>query len=172
VIFGALLLIITAVFVTALVHKVGLVAAGTARTHPVLSSSPILANRATAWLALAGVTEAASAIGLWIAPVPALAALLGLLGAYSVTLANLDETQDCDCFGPYAPATDRGGALRRNAMLAGAVVVALLLAIQGGEPTMHPLTVAVGLLIVAPFAGSLALRHIVDVERDDRASRI
>jgi hypothetical protein len=169
---GALLLVIGCVFVAGFVHKANLLLSGEATAHPVLSASPLLGRHPRVSIAVACVTELAGSTLLVLVPAAGAGLLLSLLSLYTLAVAKLAPTQDCECFGSLAPTATRGQALRRNALLAVLLVSALAALAEHVEPILNAQAAALALLLAAPFAGIATQRRLTEPRRGGHAPHV
>lgn len=122
---GALSLILAAMFLAAVFHKVRVVARGSAAREPLLRRSAWRRQRATPLLLLAGIGELVTVVSLIALPAVGFALTAAFALLYSVQVWQLSESETCNCFGSLGN-QDRASSLRRNAIITLMAAVALV----------------------------------------------
>jgi hypothetical protein len=154
---GAYSFALSLVFLTAVVHKLGVLHAGNAEEQSILARTTRRRQFARPLLTAAIAIEVAIAALLLLLPIAGLAAATALLALYTSELRHLSPEQNCGCLGN---ATSAKGGMRRNMLLAGLALAAIVVATSGiVEPS--PVTsgsAGAGLLIIAVPAALWMLR--------------
>jgi hypothetical protein len=112
-------------FASAAVHKVVMVASGTAVGEPLTAKRPLTARHPEAALLAAGAGEAALVAALVRRPRAGLAAATAVLLLYARELRGVEQDAPCHCFAVTTTATARTATVR-DVALAGVSATALL----------------------------------------------
>jgi hypothetical protein len=157
-------LALAALFVLAVVHKLGVLRSADAAREPLIRDSAVLRRHARLAVGAAAVAEAATAGLLVVAPVYGYALALVLVTVYAARLRRLPAGQRCNCFGSVMHADRRSSAIARN-MLIGGVAALVLAGYATGRLDTPPLsTSAVGLALEdSEERENRPLRELVDV---------
>jgi hypothetical protein len=123
-------LLIAALLLVALLHKVRVLARGGAHEMPLIRLDEWRRRHAVALLAIAAGCELVVAVLLLLVPTAGLGAATVVLGGYAWELRRLDPDQSCGCFGDFLKTTGER-ALLRNLVLAAISGTAFVLALSG-----------------------------------------
>jgi hypothetical protein len=121
--FRSLTLVLTALLVLAVAHKVQLLRSGRAGSQPLIKSHGLHGAGAAVALSLGAVVEVAVAAALVLAPQYGFPATAALFLLYAHDLRRLAPNETCGCFGEWLAAARRTQAIRRNLTLAGLAVI-------------------------------------------------